>query len=334
MGVPTILVNDTSSERHHGCTRVMRTLKAHCAAHQLDIIETVPVHQTWRDRPGFDAALKRARLIVVNGEGSLHHGGEQAAELLAIAAAARAHGAPAVLINASWQSNPPDFVAMAGGFALIAVRESKSQKELRVSGVQSLLTPDLSLFESHRTAAVLRDDVLFTDSVVPDVAAQLARLRAAVGGREISIFEPQQHGDIIWRTRVAAARAASRPLTARLPAFVQNWPAGEAVDTDYRLLERIASARVLVTGRFHAACFALLTQTPLICTATNTHKIEGLLTDAGLEPWRLATPGAIDSHLITRAATLHRHEREALGDYLSSGRDATRRLFAEVAALC
>ena len=82
MGLPTLIVNDTASEHHHGCTRVMRTLRTLCAAYGFDIIGSAPVHKSWRAQPEFVELLARARLVIVNGEGSIHHGGKQAEEIL------------------------------------------------------------------------------------------------------------------------------------------------------------------------------------------------------------------------------------------------------------
>lgn len=43
-------------------------------------------------------------------------------------------------------------------------------------------------------------------------------------------------------------------------------------------------ASLVVTGRFHGICLAILAKRPFVAFASNTHKIEGLLKDANLGP--------------------------------------------------
>ncbi len=44
----------------------------------------------------------------------------------------------------------------------------------------------------------------------------------------------------------------------------------------------IAQSQGIVTGRYHAICFAINSMTPFIAISSNSHKIEGLMEDIGL----------------------------------------------------
>jgi polysaccharide pyruvyl transferase WcaK-like protein len=71
-----------------------------------------------------------------------------------------------------------------------------------------------------------------------------------------------------WRRQLEMARQSPfSPTTAQ--------PARE-------LFRRISNASLIVTGRFHMVCLAMLARTPFIALPGNTYKIEGMLTDAGL----------------------------------------------------
>lgn len=59
-------------------------------------------------------------------------------------------------------------------------------------------------------------------------------------------------------------------------------------DVERRLTRRsvgsIRNSEVIITGRFHGVCLAILLERPFIAVTSNTHKIEGMLVDAMLGP--------------------------------------------------
>lgn len=333
--IPAVLINDTSIDRHHGCNRVMRTLRALAAERGIEIIASAPAHADWRDRPDVIRALDRAKLIIVNGEGTLHHGARQAGVILAIAAFARAEGVPAALINASWESNPPHFAGMASAFAIVSVRDRRSQRAMENQGIKATCAPDLSLYsEPLHTGAAPRSGTLFSDSVIAKSALELARRRRHLGASAISLFEKSRHDDIAWNARVAISRAAASSGFTLLSALRDSWPAvGPGDSDDTALIERIGRAQVLVSGRFHAACFALLARTPLICVPSNSQKIEALAEDAGLSSWRTMIASQVNRVALERAAKWDAGELDTVNDYLADGRRATRALFDELSCL-
>jgi polysaccharide pyruvyl transferase WcaK-like protein len=57
-------------------------------------------------------------------------------------------------------------------------------------------------------------------------------------------------------------------------------------DADAYLAE-LSARDMVVTGRFHAVCLAILTRTPFVAVKSNSWKIETLLRDIGLNPGRV-----------------------------------------------
>ena len=126
-----VILNDTASSGHFGCQLVMDALHEQFRRRGVEVIGTVPWTEHWRDHKRL---LDKADLVVVNGEGSIHHGNRM--ELLKVAVAY-----PSVLINAVYQDVPEnDYIKH---FKYVAVRESFSKFAMEQHGVSPNVVPDL-----------------------------------------------------------------------------------------------------------------------------------------------------------------------------------------------
>lgn len=127
------LVNDTNGP-HAGCQLVTEAFRYQLGRVGVELLGTVPKVVKSVDRyPDF---VRQADLVIVNGEGSIHHGARQ--ELVELASRF-----PAILVNCVYQQNPPN--AALGHFALITARESKSAAAFAEHGVQAEVIPDVML---------------------------------------------------------------------------------------------------------------------------------------------------------------------------------------------
>lgn len=144
MNPKVVIINDTRSlsgkNSHAGCEMVMKVLLGLCRMYKLDVIKTIPVsHDPFK--PEYKPFLQNADLVIVNGEGTIHHNRPQAFKLLSIG-----RRYPSVLINAViqgmdrevLQENLPKFLS-------ISVRESMSLGEIlpHCPTTQVHLIPDL-----------------------------------------------------------------------------------------------------------------------------------------------------------------------------------------------
>lgn len=334
MTIPAVVVNDTRADRHHGCWRVMRTLLDQAREAGIEVIATAPAHADWRSDPAFLKGFDAARLVIVNGEGTIHHDRPAGERLLEVAAAANDRGVPAALINLSWQDNGPRLSGKLTGFALVSARERRSADAIIAAGADCRVVPDLSLFPEVAAPSV-RTGVGFTDSVVREAGLALEAARLRFEGRAA----PIQSGAPGLPGRVRDLREAVGLADFGRPAFMirmllARWRAFDAqVADDAAYMARIASLNLLVTGRFHAATFALAAGTPVLAVESNTHKIAALFEDAGLDPRRLVRPEVLTAEHLSAAAHWTPAEAAALADYLSQGRARTRALFADMARL-
>ena len=127
-----VLVNDTSLfNTHFGCQLVGQTIREQCARVGLKIIASLPLD--------FDARLakpwlERADLVVINGEGSVHH--RRNTHLLDLAS-----DYPAAFINCVFQENGEQ--PSLKQFQYISARESFSATEIIRQGAACDVVPDL-----------------------------------------------------------------------------------------------------------------------------------------------------------------------------------------------
>ena len=127
------IVNDTSG-RHFGCQLVMEAFRDQLGRVGVELLGTVPRRtRLLGDYPEF---VRRADLVIVNGEGSIHHG--KRSELVELA-----DRYPAILINCVYADNPPRDALRK--FRFVAARESLSATQLQRHGVPAAVIPDVML---------------------------------------------------------------------------------------------------------------------------------------------------------------------------------------------
>lgn len=219
------------------------------------------------DQNGFDALLSSATqkpaLVVLNGEGTLHHGAPRAAQLMDICGQARRRGIPVAVLNTVWEENPDDMVSALDKADLVYVRDSMSKNALP-AGFAAKIVPDMSIPLFYRTARdgqfappVHRIGVI--DSVVPAVSASLLNFSEA---KQLPFYVMPGRNLGVIRADVAGRKGSV-------------WP---------RLLQitDMMSAEAWLTGRFHGLIAALSAGLPVCAVRSNTAKIEGSLGDAGL----------------------------------------------------
>lgn len=112
------------------------------------------------------AALEASDLVVLNGEGSIHHNSVRALALLALAKTAMEAGKKVLLMNATLQQMMPQLLQeVLPRVALIHVREMASKNFLEQLGIKSFATADL--------AFLALDDESTTKTRLLDAAAHV-----------------------------------------------------------------------------------------------------------------------------------------------------------------
>lgn len=267
-----ILLNDTGrlgGSFHLGTMYACESLRQSLSRRGLQEIGWANDRKQWDSL--FAAVERNPDLIVLNGEGTLHHGAKRAIELLSLCSEAKAQGIRVAVLNSVWEANPDTMSEALSKVDLVHVRDNLSGEALPPN-ISAEITPDMSiqLFRqiiSEGKFLPPQYDIGVMDSVVPVASKALL----AFSEEESLPFYVMPGGNL--RSMRLGVEKRSGPV----------WP---------RLLQitDVTAARGWVTGRFHGLVAALSAGIPVCALSSNTSKIEGLLRDAGLAEACLLDP--------------------------------------------
>ena len=333
--IPAVLINDTRVDRHHGCTRVVNGIRSLLQGERIEVRATVAAHTDWRENPRARLAMEQAALVVVNGEGTLHHDAEQARVLLEVGQFAAARGTPAVLLNCLWEHNSAQLAGLLSDFALVCARDSRSAAAIRATGCSCHQVPDISLYEAAVDHTVPRQGLGVTDSVDAQASLVLDQFRRRQHALPVSILERGPGAAELARNWLRGRPwSMARHPGSLLPAARARFAWGcSAVGVEHQFLGQLARLATLVSGRFHACALALLTETPFVALPSNTAKIQSLVEDAGLGPWRMLDCETLLAQALPADMGWREAELRSLRDYVLDGRAAMRSLAREIRQL-
>lgn len=329
----TVILNDTRPDLHHGCSRVMRVLEQGLTTRGLSITARSPLRHDWAQDQAILSAIANARLIVINGEGTLHHGARHGATLLSVVDHPAAAGKPVALVNALYQDNPPDWGPMLSRMALVAARDSRSAAQMgeAMGHEPARWVPDLTLAEPI-LAAPSPQGILWGDSVKPEIAAILAAHATARDETLCPSLSALKRPK--GRTRLGRA-LRDLWIQRHQAAYRRAHPTLHLCATEAEYAQQIAASALHVTGRFHGICYSMAAGQPFLALASNSWKIAALIADAGLDPWRQCSPETLDGLIANgpEALAYSAAERAALAAFLTRASDGATRLFDDLASL-
>jgi hypothetical protein len=292
-----VLINTTFLFGHHGCTLVNRQLDLLASEAGIDICAKLPLQSDWQKLAPADFDL-----VLVNGEGALHHDSKAARRLAEVPLWARERSRPAFLINSVYQGNGPKIAAGVARFDAVFARDELSREALTKAGIAATVVPDLTLTWEPTITRGSGRVVVITDSPVRDTNAHLHRAALAIGARYLPLKARPPHPAV--KAHAAASRRW-RYAAKRFAAHVA--PPGLWRDRWCRLIpgfdDYIAwlaeNAGLVISGRFHGVCIALDLGIPVLGVPSNTWKIEALLAGAGLEHRLVSDLEELQQRLLT-----------------------------------
>lgn len=333
--VNAVILNDTRGDNHFGCFRVMRVIEENLAKRGIDVIGRSIVRNDWpRDR-AFLTRLDAADLVVINGEGTLHHGARPGEKLLSIVDHPLRGTKPVALINAIYQQNPEHWRRYLEKIDLISLRDSRSAAEIeQFVGRNCMMVPDLSLAEGAvPSSGIARTRLLIGDSVETATKTALTALAADdPAAKFLPILKGLKGSKSHHPTPFRQMREAYVWLNARY----SQWRRGniEFNRDEAGFIRSLLSARLLVTGRFHAVCFCLFTGTPFLAVESNSWKITTLLEDFGLGGGRVVSVDALRTSLSSgKDFGFTDEEQLKIAAGLDRCRQGASNLFDRIAAL-
>lgn len=272
------LVHTTSQLGHHGCTLVCRQIDLLSANAGIQICSWLPLFfaENAVDWSRYD-------LVIVNGEGSLHHDRKAARRMAELSGFFEAQKIPAYLINTVYQDNSSQTGAGISRYRRVFVRDSISRGEVEAAGVHANVVPDLSLSWSPSVGRKATQ-IAISDSTSHETTAELFRLARSIDAPFFSLLtRPPTLPDFPDRNLKQRARyRIRRALYSLLPGGAQKAKIFSQQPDFDSFIRWLANAAFVVAGRFHAVCFCFLLEIPFLALPSNTRKIEGLCADAGL----------------------------------------------------
>ena len=241
------------------------------AAPDLDLDEWISIRNRLLQRdPAFRRRLAAVDVLVVNGEGSIHHNLPRALALLAMIDAAAELGVPAMLINATIQAMDRSLLQrVLPKLQFCHVRESASLKaiapivtahcapDIAVRAIDTLNSPKALL---RRQGCLVSAGVLARPSIVEELlrttaTAGLAPVYFSIGdGRETETASA-----VCSKLGVEHVQARDFRLEA-IPGLLEQF-------------------ELAICGRHHINLFLMKANVPIVPLPSNTWKIEATLAD-------------------------------------------------------
>lgn len=260
--IKVIYANDLSSVPHYGCKLVNGNLKA--AIQKMAVLTGTIPHDRLADPQSF-RLLNEGDVLVINGEGNFHgRNPRKLGEIVALATEGRRLGKRVALINTVGQNIPAGIDW--GIFDFVSTRESDSAEAFRKAGYQGelMVAPDGTLLTEFAAPTSRGNQIVVADSVLSRPRRELRWLVRDLRSRGFDAVYAPFHRK--WKNVVLAF-------------FLRGWFRGKSVES---VLELFGNAKLVISGRFHANCFALITQTPVVSIDSNTHKTRAMMRDFGL----------------------------------------------------
>jgi polysaccharide pyruvyl transferase WcaK-like protein len=336
-----VVLNDTRTQLHHGCECVMSVIEKQLRMRGVEIVEAAPEGLDWRKNAKVVAAIRHCDLVVVNGEGTIHHGRPAARDLMEAGRFARALDRPAVLLNSSYQANPDDFSGLLQGFAAVWCREGRSAREMNAHGVRAGVVPDLTLAANITINQRPRAGVGVTDSAYARLSLDMYRYARHHNYAFLPALRSRRlEGQF---SIIESARDFRFKLRYTLPPLLEH---GELTESEYlqvrnrflrstiaSYMEGLSEQQVVVAARFHSICFCIVTGTPFVALPSNSHKIEGMLEDVGFEPTRFTSNDIFGAPIDARSYEFSEIETDRLIAYLRRAERDTAAMFDDVVRL-
>jgi len=330
-----VFLGDTRDLHHHGCEAVVAEILQGMS--DAGIPPTaVLAGLNWKpdERLCLDAAL-----VIVNGEGALHHSRPLVPLILELAEKRREHNRPTALINSSWFSNSAELTSRLIAFDFVCARDPQSAREIATHSPTPMLVPDQAIAYAarHLPPSPPSPDgrLMVGDSTIPRLTRDLRGLAARRGWDYLPVLarpttpRPGKKSRKIQKHYRLARRLG--PLARWLLSPRHHAHLVGEVDTG-KYLQRISNCQGVVTGRFHTVCMAIGLQSPFLAVGSNTPKIEALLIDAGLDPVKRMVP-ADKLAEITDVPPFSPEELEAVKTYAQRVREQSSLLYNRLSGM-
>jgi polysaccharide pyruvyl transferase WcaK-like protein len=333
-----VILNDTSYESHHGCETVVKNIKELLLKNGIETIDTNPVGKNWLENKNFLQNMSKVDIVIVNGEGTLHHAQPRAKELITIGKYIKENiNIPVVLINATYQANGDDLAEYMKYFDLVFVRETLSKTELEKYDIKSIVVPDMTFYSRFDLSQKNSSTYIgVTDSVYIELSQTLYTLSLEEKYKYLpALTNPKFKIDSVRNFLRLMKFNLFKSMKFILFKFGFSL-SHQAIRMFYYIndyknyIQKIANLNFLIVGRYHSLCFALKTLTPFVALKSNSHKIEGMLEDIGMGQNRIIEENDI---VKIKMKSFSDSEQTKILDYINTAPIKIENMFKEIKKL-
>lgn len=333
-----VILNDTSYESHHGCETVVKNIKELLLKNNIEIIDTNPVGKNWLENKTFLENMSKVDVVIVNGEGTLHHAQPRAKELITIGKYIKDNlHIPIVLINSTYQENGDELAKYMKYFDLVFVRETLSKIELEKYDIESEVIPDMTFYSKFDLSQKnTTDKIGVTDSVYIELSQKLY---------EMTLNKKYEYLPALTnpKFKIDSLRNFLRLLKFKIFKIIkfilfkfdyklthQSIRMFHYIDGYKNYIQKLADLNFLIVARYHSLCFALKTLTPFVALKSNSHKIEGMLEDIGIGQKRIIKDNDIFN---TEMKAFSDEEKTKILEYINNAPIKIENMFKQIKEL-
>ena len=329
-----ILINDTISERHHGCFTVIKQINKFLLKHSIKITYS---HDTNSNLEDFVSVVNKKKItfdiMIINGEGSLHNSNTKTKNIIEIGYwTKKVLKKKVFLINSVFQNNNDELISKIKSFDKIFVRDKFSQNYLNENCVQSNYTPDIVFSLITKPNISFNKKIIFTDSVYRDTTHILLDEAKKID----ALYLPLSTRPMFSFSRVYI-RFIIRFYILKMP-FIFNKYKNKDYEVQRRyvnhdlFLKYISSSSINVCGRYHAIIFSLIFKKPFVAIKSNTHKVESLLDEIGLTN-RLINIKDLNKKNLLNFSKFTNNEIKLIENFISLANEKIDNMFFEICKL-
>ena len=327
------LLNDTRTQFHHGCELVLKQIEKKLYERNVSIHSVSMEGTEWDKNTTFKTLASECSGIVVNGEGTIHHGRQAGKKLLQVANYAEEIGIPCFLINTTYQSNPVEYGNFLKKFKRIYVRETKSREELEKIKICSVVVPDITLsYEFNHSND--RNGFGVSDSAMTPLSEVLYNYCKHYHGQFMPVIRSRKNDgkvDFVESLRHVKFKVNNFILKIKNDKNylnIRNFYISRSID---HYLSDISKKEYLISGRFHVTCFCLLTETPFFALEGNSHKMQSMLEDIGVDLRRGINIENVEEIIRSNDFKFSEKETKLIKEYKRKARDSINNMFDVIA---
>ena len=317
------IINDTRSTNHYGCLMVMRNIELLLKNQGADVVWAWPVGVDWRKRRSEIVNKPKVDAIIVNGEGTIHHGPRRwQAEALAEFAefSKNTLKTPVFLINATLYANEKSLYECLKYYNVIYVRDRISHMELNNLNIENEFVPDMTFAVPSNLVSDHVKNVCVVDSVMQSDIPFLRR------------FSKKHQADYC---SMVVARPSNysffkKPRRFLLTSF--KWLINERLRSlDPKEFEKyLGHYKLVVTGRYHTVTMCLKNRIPFVALESNTPKISYLLNEVFGNTKRVLYVKDLDYIKLEEWNTYSNDELAAIDYFLQKAEDSNLKMIQEL----